>query len=113
MQSNIIWHVFLAFSSIPNPNGFDTQSGGNFFKSTSYTIEALCAKTYEGTIEKLKEIEAKVLTKRFDLRQFETEYQQLEIEYCKALARFEKGTKRYSQEMQNVDELLKQRDSIR
>ncbi|CAH8257474.1 unnamed protein product [Arabidopsis lyrata] len=81
--------------------------------STSYTIEALCAKTYEDTIEKLKEIEAQVLTKRFDLPQFETEYQQLEIEYHKALARFEKGTKRYSQEMQYVDELLKQRDSIR
>ncbi|EFH64917.1 hypothetical protein ARALYDRAFT_894601 [Arabidopsis lyrata subsp. lyrata] len=95
---------------------FEQDSNGGYglaLQSTSYTIEALCAKTYEDTIEKLKEIEAQVLTKRFDLPQFETEYQQLEIEYHKALARFEKGTKRYSQEMQYVDELLKQRDSIR
>ncbi|KAF8101303.1 hypothetical protein N665_0208s0085 [Sinapis alba] len=79
--------------------------GDNFFKTASYTIEALCAKTYEETTEKLKEIEAQILRKRNDLRQFETEYR-------KALARFQEVTTRYTQEKQTVDELLKQRDSI-
>ncbi|KAG2281190.1 hypothetical protein Bca52824_052410 [Brassica carinata] len=79
--------------------------GDNFFKTASYTIEALCAKTYEDTTENLKEIEAQILRKRNDLRQFETEYR-------KALARFQEVTNRYTQEKQTVDELLKQRDSI-
>ncbi|KFK41251.1 hypothetical protein AALP_AA2G105000 [Arabis alpina] len=79
--------------------------GDNFFKTASYTIEALCAKTYEDTTEKLKEIEAQILRKRNELRQFETEYR-------KALARFQEVTNRYTQEKQTVDELLKQRDSI-
>ncbi|KAI3871805.1 hypothetical protein MKW92_038554 [Papaver armeniacum] len=60
--------------------------GDNFFKTATYTIEALCAKSFEDTTEKLKEIEA--------------------------LARFQEVTNRYTQEKQSVDELLKQRDSI-
>ncbi|KAJ6312575.1 hypothetical protein OIU77_014156 [Salix suchowensis] len=79
--------------------------GDNFFKTATYTIEALCAKTYEDTTEKLKDIETQILRKRNELRQFETEYR-------KALARFQEVTNRYSQEKQSVDELLKQRDSI-
>ncbi|XP_011022356.1 PREDICTED: chaperone protein dnaJ 15-like [Populus euphratica] len=79
--------------------------GDNFFKTASYTIEALCSKTYEDTTEKLKDVEAQILRKRNELRQFETEYR-------KALARFQEVTNRYSQEKQSVDELLKQRDSI-
>ncbi|XP_011070782.1 chaperone protein dnaJ 15 isoform X2 [Sesamum indicum] len=79
--------------------------GDNFFKPASYTIEALCAKSYEDTTHKLKDIEAQLLKKRNELRQFE-------IEYRKAVARFQEVTSRYSQEKQSVDELLKQRDSI-
>ncbi|OVA07377.1 DnaJ domain [Macleaya cordata] len=79
--------------------------GDNFFKTATYTIEALCAKSFEDTTEKLKEIEAQILRKRNELRQFEAEYR-------KALARFQEVTNRYSQEKQSVDELLKQRDSI-
>ncbi|XP_015895555.1 chaperone protein dnaJ 15 [Ziziphus jujuba] len=79
--------------------------GDNFFKTATYTIEALCAKSYEDTTEKLKDIEAQILRKRNELRQFETEYR-------KALARFQEVTNRYTQEKQNVDELLKQRDTI-
>ncbi|KAF5450903.1 hypothetical protein F2P56_031218 [Juglans regia] len=79
--------------------------GDNFFKTATYTIEALCAKSYEDTTEKLKEIEAQILRKRTELRQFETEYR-------KALARFQEVTNRYNQEKQSVDELLKQRDNI-
>ncbi|XP_022150601.1 chaperone protein dnaJ 15 [Momordica charantia] len=79
--------------------------GDNFFKPATYTIEAICAKSYEDTTEKLQEIEAQILRKRNELRQFETEYR-------KALARFQEVTNRYSQEKQSVDELLKKRDSI-
>ncbi|KAL8470702.1 hypothetical protein ACS0TY_033321 [Phlomoides rotata] len=79
--------------------------GDNFFKPATYTIEALCAKTYEDSTNKLKEIEAQILRKRTELRQFETEYR-------KALARFQEVTNRYTQEKQSVDELLKERDSI-
>ncbi|KAK9105793.1 hypothetical protein Scep_022637 [Stephania cephalantha] len=61
--------------------------GDNFFKTASYTFEALCATSYEDTTEKLKEVEAQMLSKRNELRQFETEYRK-------------------------VDDLLKQRDGI-
>ncbi|XP_073131383.1 chaperone protein dnaJ 15-like [Henckelia pumila] len=79
--------------------------GDNFFKPATYTIEALCTKTYEDTTHKLKDIEAQILRKRNELRLFETEYR-------KALARYQEVTDRYSREKQSVDELLKQRDSI-
>ncbi|PIN00652.1 Molecular chaperone (DnaJ superfamily) [Handroanthus impetiginosus] len=79
--------------------------GDNFFKPATYTIEAICAKSYADTTQKLKDVEAQILRKRNELRQFETEYR-------KALARFQEVTNRYGQEKQLVDELLKQRDSI-
>lgn len=79
--------------------------GDNFFKTATYTIEALCTKSYEDTTQKLRDIEVQILRKRNELRQFETEYR-------KALARFQEVTNRYSQEKQSVEELLKQRDII-
>ncbi|KAL6608000.1 hypothetical protein ACP70R_041063 [Stipagrostis hirtigluma subsp. patula] len=79
--------------------------GDNFFKPASYTIEAMCAKSYEDTTERLKEIESKILAKRNDLRQFETEYR-------KALARFQEVTTRYTQEKEAVDDMLRERDNI-
>ncbi|KAM0881761.1 hypothetical protein ACQ4PT_032745 [Festuca glaucescens] len=79
--------------------------GDNFFKPASYTIEAMCAKSYEETTERLKEIESKILEKRNDLRQFETEYR-------KALARFQEVTTRYTQEKEAVDDMLRERDDI-
>ncbi|KAK1352867.1 hypothetical protein POM88_052705 [Heracleum sosnowskyi] len=54
---------------------------------------ALCTKSYEDTTNKLKDIEAQILSKRNELRQFETEYR-------KALARYQEVTNRYSQEKQ-------------
>ncbi|KAE9618735.1 hypothetical protein Lalb_Chr02g0145821 [Lupinus albus] len=51
------------------------------------------------------DIEAQILRKRNELRQFEAEYR-------KALARYQEVTDRYTKEKQSVDELLKQRDSI-
>ncbi|MQL90873.1 hypothetical protein Taro_023470 [Colocasia esculenta] len=79
--------------------------GDNFFKTATYTIEALCTKTFEDVTQKLKDIEVQILAKRNDLRQFETEYR-------KALAHFHEVTNRFNQEKQSVDELLKQRDTI-
>ncbi|KAK1425674.1 hypothetical protein QVD17_21029 [Tagetes erecta] len=79
--------------------------GDNFFKTASYTIEAICANTYNDSTLKLKDIEQQILRKRTELRQFETEYRH-------ALAKFQEVTNRYSQEKQNVDELLKERESI-
>lgn len=52
-------------------------AGDNFFKPASYTIEALCAKSYEDTTQKLKDVEAEILRKRNELRQFETEYRKV------------------------------------
>ncbi|GJY47331.1 hypothetical protein Tco_0436394 [Tanacetum coccineum] len=49
----------------------------NFFDVASYTIEAICATTYEDTTHKLKDIEQQILRKRTELRQFETEYRQV------------------------------------
>ncbi|XP_071692200.1 chaperone protein dnaJ 15-like [Rutidosis leptorrhynchoides] len=79
--------------------------GDNFFKTASYTIEAVCAATYESSTHKLKDVEQQILRKRTELRQFETEYR-------KAVAQYQEATNRYTQEKQNVDELLKQRDNI-
>lgn len=56
---------------------FRVFSGDNFFKTAAYTIEALCTKNYEETTEKLKDIEAQILRKRNELRQFETEYRKV------------------------------------
>ncbi|KAG5022788.1 hypothetical protein JHK82_018695 [Glycine max] len=53
--------------------------GDNFFKSASYMIEAVCAKSYEDTTQKLKDIEAQILRKRNELRQFEAEYRKVII----------------------------------
>ncbi|KAI3714387.1 hypothetical protein L1987_72988 [Smallanthus sonchifolius] len=79
--------------------------GDNFFNTASYTIEAVCATTYESSTNKLKDVEQQILRKRTELRQFETDYR-------KALAQFQEVTNRYTQEKQNVEELLKQRDDI-
>lgn len=51
--------------------------GDNFFKTASYTIEALCASSYSETIHKLKEVEAQMLQKRTELRDFEMEYKRV------------------------------------
>ncbi|KAH9795119.1 Chaperone protein dnaJ 15 [Citrus sinensis] len=95
----------IAIAKDPESAFFKRLEGDNFFKTATYTIEALCAKSYEDNSQKLKDIEAQILRKRKELREFE-------IEYRKALARFQEATNRYSQEKQSVDELLKQRDAI-
>ncbi|KAA8533088.1 hypothetical protein F0562_033379 [Nyssa sinensis] len=79
--------------------------GDNFFKSVSYTIEAVCAEPFTEERENLRAVEARILSKRVELSKFETEYREV-------LAQFTEMTSRYAQEMQAIDELLKQRNDI-
>ena len=102
--------------------------GDNFFKTASYTIEALCAATFESSTHKLKDVEQQILRKRTELRQFETEYRKVIVilyiilvniylfysflfvkmiicflfDILQALAQYQEVTTRYSQEKQNV-----------
>ncbi|KAL0421284.1 UNVERIFIED_CONTAM: Chaperone protein dnaJ 16 [Sesamum latifolium] len=79
--------------------------GDNFFKSVSYTIEVLSAESFPEEKENLRSVEAQILSKRIELSKFETEYREV-------LAQFTEMTSRYAQEMQAIDELLKQRNEI-
>lgn len=79
--------------------------GDNFFKSISYTIEAVCAENFAEDKENLRSVESQILSKRVELSKFETEYREV-------LAQFTEMTSRYAQEMQAIDELLKQRNEI-
>lgn len=79
--------------------------GDNFFKSASYTIEAVCAQDFVDSKERLKDVEAQMLRKQNVLHEFEAEYKEV-------LARFHAVTNRYTQEKQELDELLKQRDIV-
>ncbi|KAL2253544.1 chaperone protein dnaJ 16 [Sesamum indicum] len=79
--------------------------GDNFFKSVSYTIEVLSAEPFPEEKENLRLVEAQILSKRIELSKFETEYREV-------LAQFTEMTSRYAQEMQAIDELLKNRNEI-
>eukprot|EP00250_Pteridium_aquilinum_P010691 c19569_g1_i1 orf=619-1884(+) len=79
--------------------------GDNFFKSASYTIEAVCAQDFIDSKEKLKEVEVRMRTKQNELRDFESEYKEV-------LTRFQAVTNRYTQEKLELDELLKERESV-
>ncbi|TKW41522.1 hypothetical protein SEVIR_1G321900v4 [Setaria viridis] len=75
--------------------------GDNFFKSASYTIEVVCAEPFSAEKERLRSVEAKIIAKRSELSKFESEYRE-----------FTEMTSRYAQEMQTIDELLKERNAI-
>ncbi|GAB2280402.1 Chaperone protein dnaJ 16 [Dionaea muscipula] len=79
--------------------------GDNFFRSASYTIEAVCAASFAKEKEDLRAVEAQILSKRVELAKFESEYREV-------LAQFTEMTNRYAQEMQMIDVLLKQRNQI-
>lgn len=79
--------------------------GDNFFRSANYTIEALTCEPFPEEKESLRAVEAQILAKRVELSKFETEYREV-------LAQFTEMTSRYTQEMQAIDELLKQRNEI-
>ncbi|KAL5661413.1 hypothetical protein ACJX0J_028538, partial [Zea mays] len=67
--------------------------GDNFFKSASYTIEVVCGESFPAEKEMLRNVEAKILTKRAELSKFESEYREV-------LAKFTEMTSKYTQEMQ-------------
>ncbi|KAK8613284.1 hypothetical protein V6N13_101051 [Hibiscus sabdariffa] len=79
--------------------------GDNFFKTASYTIEAICAAPFIEEKENLRAVEAEILSKRAELSKFETEYREV-------LAQFTEMTSRYTDEMKEIDELLEQRNEI-
>ncbi|GFZ14483.1 ARG1-like 1 [Actinidia rufa] len=79
--------------------------GDNFFKSASYSIEALCAAPFTEEKENLRSVETQILYKRVELSKFETEYREV-------LQQFTEMTSRYAQEMQAIDELLKERNEV-
>jgi len=79
--------------------------GDNFFKSVSYTIEVVCAEPFSAEKERLRSVEAKIIAKRSELSKFESEYREV-------LAKFTEMTSRYAQEMQTIDDLLKERNAI-
>ncbi|KAI3886959.1 hypothetical protein MKX03_007202 [Papaver bracteatum] len=79
--------------------------GDNFFKSASYTIEVACAAPFSEEKGQLRDVETQILSKRVELSKFEKEYREV-------LAQFTEMTSRYAQEMQSIDELLKQRNAI-
>lgn len=51
--------------------------GDNFFKSVSYTIEAISAASFAEEKENLRAVEAQILTKRVEISKFETEYREV------------------------------------
>ncbi|CAN6178622.1 unnamed protein product [Urochloa humidicola] len=79
--------------------------GDNFFKSANYTIEVVCGESFPAEKEMLRNVEAKILTKRAELSKFESEYREV-------LAKFTEMTSKYTQEMQTIDQLLKERNEI-
>eukprot|EP00250_Pteridium_aquilinum_P018144 c23968_g1_i1 orf=396-1628(+) len=79
--------------------------GDNFFKSATYTIEAVSAESFKDSSEKLKSIEVQLLSKRNELRQFEVEYKEV-------LARYTAVSNKFKEEKTSLDELLKSRESI-
>ncbi|EPS66703.1 hypothetical protein M569_08071, partial [Genlisea aurea] len=79
--------------------------GDNFFKSVSYTIEVLSAASFSEEKDGLRSVEKQILAKRVELSKFETEYGEV-------LAQFTEMTNKYTNAMQAIDELLKQRNDI-
>lgn len=102
-----------------------TFVGDNFFKSVSYTIEAVCAAPFTEEKENLRAIEAQLLSKRVELSKFETEYREVWapsnirqslalylfdftdsfLWFRQVLAQFTEMTSRYAQEMQAVSSM--------
>jgi len=79
--------------------------GDNFFKSANYTIEVVSAESFPAEKEMLRNVDAKILTKRAELSKFESEYREV-------LAKFTEMTSKYTEEMQAIDQLLKERNEI-
>ncbi|GAQ85222.1 hypothetical protein KFL_002250020 [Klebsormidium nitens] len=79
--------------------------GDNFFKSATYSIEALVVDKIAEVKDKVENIERILLDKRNDLKAFETVYRD-------AVAKYAEVTQKYAVEKKQVDELLGLRDKI-
>ncbi|KAI0518954.1 hypothetical protein KFK09_006393 [Dendrobium nobile] len=79
--------------------------GDNFFRSATYTIEILSGEAFSTEKDKLRDVEAEILAKRVELSKFESEYREV-------LAQFTDMTKRYAKEVEEIDELLRKRNTI-
>lgn len=102
-------------------------AGDNFFRNANYTIEVMSAEPFSAEKEELRDVEARILTKRAEISKFETEYREVccshwllfnlhdffpqhfpfngGISACcdwQVLAKFTEMTSRYTQEMQAV-----------
>jgi hypothetical protein len=74
------WHFGTQRDQSCNVQNQTSNIGDNFFKSATYTIEAVCAsKEFNESKERLKEVEAEMLRKRNLLREFETEYKEVKF----------------------------------
>ncbi|CAN1816959.1 Chaperone protein dnaJ 16 [Linum perenne] len=79
--------------------------GDNFFKSVSYTIEAVCAKPFSEEKDTLRTVEAEILEKRVEIRKFESEYREVYTLYSIQASNLPTSPLQ-------IDELLKQRNEI-
>ncbi|CAN1816960.1 Chaperone protein dnaJ 16 [Linum perenne] len=79
--------------------------GDNFFKSVSYTIEAVCAKPFSEEKDTLRTVEAEILEKRVEIRKFESEYREVYTLYSSPPLFITASPLQ-------IDELLKQRNEI-
>ena len=57
-------------------------TGDNFFKSVSYTIEALCGSPFVKEKNDLRDVEAQLLKKRAEISKFESEYREVIASSC-------------------------------
>lgn len=72
----ILGYAVLGYTLLPPPY-WQIILGDNFFKSASYTIEALSCGPFTEEKENLRAVEAQILTKRVELSKFETEYREV------------------------------------
>ncbi|KAK1685802.1 hypothetical protein QYE76_046650 [Lolium multiflorum] len=72
--------------------------GDNFFYPANYSIEIVCDQSFSAEKEKLQNVEAKIVAKR--------------AEYKEVFAKLAEMKGGYTQEMQMIDELLKERNAI-
>ena len=53
--------------------------GDNFFKNTPYNLEVVDAREDKEAKQRLRDLEEQLLTKRNELRKFETEYREVRM----------------------------------
>ena len=77
--------------------------GDNFIKPSAYTIEAVGHGATEGAMQTVAKVEAALLRKKGELRDFEAKYRSAQKAYVEAMDRFE-------DELNAVEGLVRERD---